>query len=214
MRIFLLGLLLAASAMSAHAQKEMNYKPDRNQFGIKAGYNWSYVTASGQGFKTNNNSGFMVGAFFAPKPSNGRGYRTELVFSRQGYTFDNGGKNTDVMNDYIYLPQLTTFGIGKFLQLQLGGQVGFLLNSKMTSGAKDTTITGLLNRVDYGFAGGVEIRPYKGLLIGGRYNLGLGKLYKKWEQSATNPNPYPLPFNPETTNLKNGVVQFFVGYAF
>lgn len=214
MRKAIMCLMLAATAFAAQAQKETKLNPSRNQLGIKAGYNWSYVTASGSGFSTNNKSGFMVSAFYAPAPTSGRGFRSEIVFSRQGYSFDNGGKNTDVLNDYIYLPQLSTFNVGKFLQLQLGGQVGFLLSSKLSNQVKDSSITSLLNRIDYGFAGGIELRPVKGLLIGGRYNLGLGKLYKKWESAATNPNPYPLPFNPETTNFKNGVVQFFVGYAF
>jgi len=139
------------------------------------------------------------------------GYRTEVVFSRQGYNYDDGGKNTDVMNDYIYLPQLTTYTIGKVFQLQLGAQIGFLLNATKSTGSKDSSITSLMNRVDYGFAGGAEIYPFKGLLIGGRYNLGLGKMYK---QAYESPNPYPLPFNPETTDFKNGVVQLYVGWRF
>lgn len=201
----LLGLTVAASL---YAQKSND--AFKQKLGIKGGYNWSYVTGEKEGFNTDNKSGFLIGAFYSPATSTGRGFRSEIVFSRQGYSFENGGQNTDVLNDYIYLPQLATFNVGKFLQLQAGGQVGFLLQSKL-SGAKDSLVTDLMNRVDYGFAAGVELSPTKGLLIGGRYNLGLGKLYKRYEQSATNPNPYPLPFNPETTNLRNGVVQFFVG---
>lgn len=185
----------------------------KQRFGLKAGYNWSYVTGSEEGFKPGNRSGFMVSAFYAPTSRTGKGFRSEIVFSRQGYSFDNGGKNTDVLNDYVYLPQLVTFGIGRFFQLQAGAQIGVLLNSKM-SGAKDSTITGLMNRIDYGFAAGVELNPAAGFLIGGRYNLGLGKLYKRYETTTSNPGPYPLPFNPETTNMKNGVVQLFVGYRF
>jgi hypothetical protein len=59
--------------------------------------------------------------------------------------------------------------------------------------------------------GGVEIFPFKGLLVGGRYNLGLGKLYKKMYSS---PSPFPLPFDPEKTDFKNGMVQLYVGYRF
>lgn len=97
--------------------------------------------------------------------------------------------------------------------MQAGAQIGVLLDSKL-SGAGDGTITDLMNRVDYGFAAGVELNPVGGILVGGRYNLGLGKLYKQYDMSAANPNPYPLPFNPQTTNLKNGIVQLFVGYRF
>lgn len=201
-------LLLFSSCTLTLAQNA--YKP---KLGLKGGYNWSYLTGSQAGFNKDSKSGFMVAAFYAPS-SSGKGYRTEIVFSRQGYSFDNGGRNTDVLNDYIYLPQLGTFGIGKVAQLQLGAQIGYLLNAKMSDGTKDTTITGLMNRLDYGFAGGLEIYPFKGFLLGGRYNLGLGKLYKRYEQSMTNPNPYPLPFNPETTDFKNGLIQFFIGYRF
>lgn len=216
MKKFLHTLLAIATTTVALAQTPDLKKigdPYKQRFGLKAGYNWSYLTGSQTGFKPDNRSGFMVSAFYAPAARTGKGFRSEIVFSRQGYSFDNGGKNTDVLNDYVYLPQLVTFSIGRFFQLQAGAQIGVLLNSKM-SGSKDSTITGLMNRVDYGFAAGIELNPVSGVLIGGRYNLGLGKLYKQFEMNATNPNPFPLPFNPETTNLKNGVVQFFVGYRF
>ena len=201
-----------ASAQSAPSGKDFNKEADacKPKLGIKAGYNWSYITGSSQGFQKDNKTGFMISAFYAPA-SRGLGFRTELVFSRQGYSFDNGGQNTDVQNDYIYLPQLTTYTIAKRVQLQAGAQIGYLLKARTITGKKDSTITGLMNRFDYGFAAGVEIYPYKGVLVGGRYNLGLGKLYK---QQYSSPSPYPLPFNPETTDFKNGLVQFFIGYRF
>ena len=179
--------------------------------GIKAGINFPNVNST-SALSTSNTSGFMVGAFYSPGGQRTiMGYRTEFIFSRQGYTFDDGGKNTDVQNDYIYLPQLTTYTIGKVLQLQAGAQIGYLLKARTTTGVKDSTITGIMNRFDYGFVGGAEIYPFRGLLVGARYNLGLGKLYK---QSYQSPSPFPLPFNPETTDFKNGLVQLFIGYRF
>ena len=154
----------------------------------------------------------MVAVAFAPSNKNGFGYRSEFVYSKQGYSFDDGGKNTDVMNNYLYMPHLMTYTIAKVLQIQAGAQVGVLLNAKKSSGGKDSSITDLMNRFDYGFAGGVEVYPFKGLIIGTRYNLGLGKMYKQYEQTST--TPYPLPFNPSTTNLKNGILQLFIGYRF
>ena len=209
MKQFLTFMLLMALCHSVNAQKEG--KESGSNLGLKFGYNWSYVTVNTAGFSPDNKSGFMAGVFFSPSQKKGFGFRSEIVFSRQGYSFDNGGSNTAVLNDYLYLPQMTTFNITKLLQLQAGAQIGYLLNSKLVRD-KDSTITDLMNRIDYGFAAGVELNPVKGLLLGARYNLGLGKLNKQFEASAS--NPYPLPFNPETTNLKNGVVQFFVGYRF
>jgi hypothetical protein len=207
-------LILVASSGFAYAQTtEKGYSDMKPKLGLKAGLNWSYLRGTSTGFNPDSKSGFMVGAFYSPV-SKGMGFRTEIIFSRQGYTYDNGGSETEVMNDYIYLPQLTTFTIGRIVQLQLGAQIGFLLNSKKTTNSKDSSITDLMNKFDYGFAGGVEVFPFKGLLVGARYNLGLGKLYKHYEQSATNPNPFPLPFNPETTDFKNGVFQLYFGYRF
>ena len=217
-KTFALVALAACFGLTANAQLNVNEQiakeaKSKTQLGIKAGYNWSYLTGSEDGFKPGNQTGFMAAIFLSPtRKKTGLGYRTEIVFSRQGYSFDNGGKNTDVLNDYIYMPQLTTFNIGKVVQLQAGGQIGYLVKSRAKSQQKDTTITGLMNRFDYGFVGGLEIYPFKGIIVGGRYNLGLGKLYKRYETAAT--NPYPLPFNPETTDYKNGLFQFFVGYRF
>ena len=117
------------------------------------------------------------------------------------------------MNDYLYMPHLMTFTIAKKVQLQAGGQIGVLLNAKKSTESKDSSITDFMNRFDYGFAGGVEVYPFKGLIIGARYNLGLGKMYKQYDQSSTT-TPYPLPFDPATTNFKNGILQLFVGYRF
>ena len=35
------------------------------------------------------------------------------------------------------------------------------------------------NRLDYGYALGIEIHPVMGLLIGARYNISLANLYKQ-----------------------------------
>ena len=198
-------------------QQKIKFKP-KSGIGLKAGYNWSYATANQTGVSLKSKSGYMIGAFLSPGGKrSGLGFRSEIIYSHQGYSFEEGGKNTDVLNDYLYLPQLTTFSIGKKFQLQLGGQMGILLNAKKSSASKDSSMMDIMNRIDYGFAGGIELNPVAGLIIGGRYNLGLGKMYKRFQQQYSGQNgqvPYPLPFNPETTNLKNGVIQLFIGYKF
>ena len=200
---------------SASFQKEL--KSMRPKLGIKAGYNFAKVIGSTPDFSPKSNNGFMVAGFFAPQ-SKGLGYRTELIFSRQGFSFDETGKMQDVTQDYIYMPHLTTFTIAKRVQLQAGGQVGYLLNAKKSSSkqSEEEKVTEYMNRFDYGFAGGIEIYPFKGLLIGGRYNVSLGNIYKASSSSSTTPSPIPnpLPFNPEEVKGKNAVVQFFVGYRF
>jgi hypothetical protein len=189
-----------------------NSSDSKTKIGIKAGYTWSYPTADQTGVTLNSRSGYMFGVFLA-RPSRGViGYRPEIVYSRQGYSYDEGGKNTAILNDYIYLPQLTTFSIGKFFQLQVGGQVGFLINAKKQASNSDSAMLDLMNRVDYGFAGGIELNPVSGLILGARYNLGLGKMYK--QEPSSSGIPFPLPFNPGTTNFKNGMIHIFIGFKF
>ena len=97
--------IIATAAVSASAQSP---KESNSRIGIKAGYNFSNVVGSGSSFDPQHTNGYMVSAFFSPSNKNGLGYRSELVYSKQGYSFDDGGKNTDVMNDYLYMPHLMT----------------------------------------------------------------------------------------------------------
>ncbi|HWJ24980.1 MAG TPA: outer membrane beta-barrel protein [Flavisolibacter sp.] len=224
----LLCALLGASVTSYcqntpdfNAQAEAYQKMAKEmkpKLGIKVGYNSAYITGSTPSFKPEAKNGFTVAGFYSPASRTGRGYRTELIFSRQGFAFDAGGKLEQVTNDYIYMPHFTTFGIGKFFQLQIGAQIGYLLHAskKEESGSSSSgsDITSLYNRLDYGAAGGFEIYPYKGLILGARYNLSFGSLYKYQQQQAGQPNPFPLPFNPEDVKNKNAVVNFFLGYKF
>ena len=65
----------------------------------------------------------------------------------------------------------------------MGGQTAFLINAKADSSngsGNDGSgkILDYYNRLDYGFAGGIEVHPVAGLLIGARMNISLGKLYK------------------------------------
>ena len=122
------------------------------------------------------------------------GYRTELVFPRQGFEFTGDGKTAAVTNDYIYMPHFTTFGIGKFFQVQIGGQLGYLLKSskESSSDSKSQDITSFANRLDYGVAGGVEIYPVKHLILGGRYNVSFCSAYKQMTVSS----PMPSPIRP------------------
>jgi len=220
-KIFLIAsacLVISAGFAQGPAKNDMSQY--RTRYGLKAGYNIAWMTGTSANFEPSNKSGFMVGAFLAPPTKGGMGFRTEIVFSRQGFSYDASGNKQNITQDYIYLPQLTTFGIGKVVQLQLGGQIGYLLNAKSSTEGQTSTekkIMDYYNRFDYGFAGGLEIYPFKGLLIGARYNISLGNAFKVPEPSTTPtpmPIPSPLPFDPSELKGKNSVVNIFLGYKF
>ena len=189
------------------------------QIGLKAGLNFANVT-NASSINSSSRSGFLAGIFLAPPSKGILSSRTELIFSRQGYNFKNGANTGNVNLDYILLPQLMSINITKYFSIQLGAQMAFLINAK----ADSSTSTGgsgsnpygkimdFYNKFDYGFAGGIEIHPYKGLLIGARFNISLGNLYKM--PSATD-STYTAPpsFIPKV-DVKNNVFQIFTGWTF
>jgi hypothetical protein len=182
-------------------------------FGIKGGLNFARVT-NASNIKADNATGFHVGVFLAPETKSVLGFRSELIYSRQGYDFKTNQTTGSVKLDYILLPQLLQINITKYVALQVGGQMAFLINAKADS-AKTSTgnaqvdkLLDLYNRFDYGIAGGVEVHPFKGILIGARMNVSLGNLYKDPSTTVGSPNFYP------SIDAKNNVIQVFAGYKF
>lgn len=182
--------------------------------GLKGGLNFAKVTKASN-VQAENATGFHVGAFLAPKTQSVIGFRSEIIFSRQGYDFKNSRTTGSVQLDYILLPQLMEINITKYVSLQIGGQMAFLLSAKADSSSAPSTgnaqfdqMIDLFNRFDYGAAGGIEIHPFKGILIGARMNISLGSLYRDPATTSAQPNFFP------SVDAKNNVVQVFAGYKF
>lgn len=215
----------AQEAPDKKTTKEM--KSLQPRFGVKLGYNVARLSGATPNFTPKAVNGFNASIFYAPV-SKGVGYRTELIFSRQGFAFDQDGKRQNLSQDYVYMPHLTTLTIAQRVQLQAGGQVGYLLHTKKETAA-ETTPAGtasseeqkamdFMNRLDYGATVGLEIYPYKGLIIGGRYNVSMGNFYKQAENlsspSAASVLGSFLPVNPADFKGKNAVIQLSIGYRF
>ena len=222
-KLLLLTFLASAAFFTGQAQtgqplQQDDYrqaddvKPATSKFGIKVGYNVARITGSTPNFSPDSKNGFMAAVFFSPSKNSGLGYRSELVFSRQGFGFDENGKSNSVQSDYIYMPHFTTFTIKNFIQFQVGSQIGYLLKSSKQTEAESSSddITAFTKRIDYGAAFGLELYPLKGLVLGGRYNMSFGNTYKQMDSSF--PMPNPLPFTPADVKGKNAVINLFVGY--
>jgi hypothetical protein len=185
--------------------------------GLKAGLNFANVTGASS-INSSSQTGFMAGIFLAPSSKSIISSRTELIYSRQGYSFKNSENTGNVNLDYIILPQLMGINITKFVTIQLGAQMAFLLNAKADSSTTNSggiptgpagpysSVAGYYNKFDYGFAVGGEIHPFKGLLIGARYNISLGKLYSS---AMTGQSP-----SFSSIDAKSNVVQVFAGWKF
>ncbi|MEO6454815.1 MAG: porin family protein [Ginsengibacter sp.] len=186
------------------------------QVGIKAGLNFANVTNTSS-INNNSRSGFNAGIFLATSSKKILGSRTELIFSRQGYNYKTNANTGNVNLDYIMIPQYMAINITKYFQIQLGGQMAYLLNANADSSNNTQSanpygkMMNYYNRVDYGYGGGIEVHPIKGLLIGARVNISLGNLYADAISSSSSGTP--PSFIPKV-NVKNNVFQLFGGWRF
>jgi len=184
-------------------------------FGIKAGLNFANVTNTAS-LNNSSRTGFMAGVFLAPSSHGILGYRTELLFSRQGYDYKNNTNTGAVNLGYILFSHLFTINITKFVQLQMGAQTAFLISAKADSGQASQSanpygkMLDYYNKFDYGATGGIEIHPVLGLLVGVRYNFFFGDLYKMPASGSGFQQPSFIP----AVNVRNNLVQVFVGYSF
>ncbi|MFT3675132.1 MAG: porin family protein [Chitinophagaceae bacterium] len=209
MKYYLL-LLLITSSLNILAQTGAP-GADKRKLGLKTGVNFSTVHLKNDGGpKLSSRQGIMVAGFYSPATRGIMGFRSEVVYSRQGFTSADGDVKTIVSNDYLLLPQFTTINISRFFQLQLGGQVGYLINAKGKQESSSFDLKQLTNRIDYGAAGGVEIYPFKGLIIGGRYNMSFGDVYKSTSTPGSG-DPVSGMFDIKS---RNGVISIFLGYQF
>jgi Outer membrane protein beta-barrel domain len=196
-------------------------------FGVAAGFNFSNVTGASS-ISPSSRTGYHFEVFLAPSSHSILGSRTELIYSHHGYNYGHDSSSASgttagsVALDYIMLAQYITINITKWVQIQLGGQTAYLLNVKVDSSnqltngnAAAASAISYYNRIDAGFGGGVEIHPVAGLLVGARYSISLTNAYKQ-SSTSSGSNAPPPSFVPGigSINLKNNLVQLFIGYRF
>lgn len=181
------------------------------QIGIKGGLNFANIT-NASSINSSSRTGFHAGVFLAPPAQGVMSYRTEIIFSRQGYDYKTNTNTGNVNLDYIMLPQLMCINITRFFQIQIGGQMAYLVSAKADSSGSGTSqssgIMDLYNRFDFGYGGGIEINPVSGLILGARFNVSLGNLYK--DVSDQNGSPSFIP----KVDVKNNVFQVSAGWRF
>lgn len=223
--LLLLGLtfLFLIQNLSAQNINQLSAgKTSKTGVGFRVGLNYAKVSGEGDSISYHYTPGLMIAVFLSPPTTGVVGYRSELLYSRQGFQYDNGkGTKGTVTNDYLMLPQMMTIKITKLVQLQAGAFAGYLLHTKDSNAPSQSSdnndpsamALSLMNRIDYGAAAGIEVHPLKGLTLSARYNMGFARLYK--EQSDVAQNNMSYAFNPlGNIDTKNAVLQFSVGYIF
>jgi Outer membrane protein beta-barrel domain len=196
------------------------------QLGVKAGLNFTNVT-NVSSVNNQSSSGFNAGIFYSTPYTRIIGSKTELVFSRQGYDYETGTVTGKANLDYIMLPTYMCINITKYFQIQVGMQFGYLLNANVDSASKNNpglpgSVSGALsyyNRFTYSIGGGVEVHPFKGLLVGARLNVGLNNLYKMPNMTtmtnmATMTTTNTAPSFVPDVNIKSNLLQIYLGWKF
>ena len=198
MKRIILGLLLTSPFLAY------------GQIGVKAGLNFSNVTNTSS-ITNSGETGYNVGIFLAPKSISIFSSKTELVFSKQGYNYSTGALDGTADLMYIMLPTYMCINITRFFQIHVGAQMAFLINAKADSTAAGGTYPysnaiQYYNRFDYGLGGGVEVHPFKGLLVGARMNISLANLYSDAAKGK-------IP-SLSSVNVKQNLFQLYAGWHF
>jgi len=194
----------------------------RFDVGLKAGLNFANIGTSGSSASASvsqnysNRTGYHFGAYALIKIAK-FGIQPEVIFSRQGQTYQvpSTSGNFTQNYDYVNIPIIIKFYLAAGLNLQAGPQFGFLANqssnvSAVASSGQTTTaqLKDLVKSSDVSLGLGLGWDLPFGLSITGRYNLGLSDLNK---QSGVN-NPLIQSSALGIKQAKNQVFQFSVGY--
>jgi Outer membrane protein beta-barrel domain len=192
------------------------FSQDKPEFGVIGGANFANVTGTSS-ISRSNSSGYMFGVFMAPPSKGILSKRIEFLFSRQGYDYKTNTNTGSVDLNYIMVPTLTGIKIGKFALIQAGLQTAILLNAKADTSSNQSAagqppgmmnMMSMMNRFNWAAAAGLQIYPFKGIIIGARYNIALNQTYK--EMDPNNPMSSIIP----DVDVKHNLVQLFLGYKF
>ena len=164
--------------------------------GAKAGVNINKIT--GQSYKSGFNYNYLLGGFMQFNFSKTFGFQPEINFVQSSSEFSNDasdvyddlfreGSQRHAKLDYLKVPLLLNINVGpsKRVKLQLGPQVGGLLNQTIDSLKTNRDI---FKKGDWSAVGGLWIQlPF--VNIGGRYEIGLTNLNdidnnEKWKSQA------------------------------
>jgi hypothetical protein len=167
-------------------------------FGAKAGVNFTSV-ANAQvsnltftpGMKTDFHLGAVANFHFgyrsegSPVGTGLFGLQTELLYSRQGFTW----KDETVRFDYLTLPVMAKYYATRQINIEAGPYIGYLINVAPDATLIDGThisFANLKGGIDAGIAVGAGYEALSGFIVGARYMLGLTEMTKNlpWRNSG------------------------------
>jgi Outer membrane protein beta-barrel domain len=167
--------LIAAIALSIFAFVNANAQT----VAFKAGYTHSDVIVSPEPAniftpKETFHAGIVIKDI---KLTDKIGLQPEILYSMQGFKVAGVG---NVGIHYLSVPLLVTFPVTNGLELQVGPQVSYMVNSRVgvVNDLFSITYNGLFHNFDAGAVAGMEYKASDNVSIGGRYYLGMTDVNK------------------------------------
>lgn len=178
--------------------------------GIKGGLNISNLFIDNVNDE-NARIGFHAGLYGQLFSSDVFALQPELLYSTKGSKaqYVSGSLNQSVQYNlnYIDLPLLAVFKLGKQAEIHVGGYASYLLGANISySGdlvnGEDDIDKDNLKSYDYGLSGGLGFNFGHGIQVGARYNYGLVKIADSDAAQAV------------IGDAKNSVAQLYVAFNF
>jgi Outer membrane protein beta-barrel domain len=196
--------LIAAIALSVFAFVNANAQ----SVAFKAGYTHSDIIVSPEPAniftpKETFHAGIVIKDI---KLTDKIGLQPELLYSMQGFKVAGVG---NVGIHYLSVPLLVTFPVTNGLELQVGPQVSYMVNSRVgvVSDLFSITYNGLFHKIDAGAVAGMEYKASDNVSIGGRYYLGMTDVNKDFSL-GNNKNL------SDYFQMRNTGFQAFVSFSF
>jgi opacity protein-like surface antigen len=134
------------------------------------------------------------------------GFQPEILYSMQGFKVASVG---NVGIHYLSVPLLVTFPVAEGLELQVGPQISYMVNSRVgvVNDLFSITYKGLFHNFDAGAVAGVEYKVSDNVSLGGRYYLGMTDVNKDFSL-GNNKNL------SDYFQMRNTGVQAYVSFSF
>ncbi len=134
------------------------------------------------------------------------GFQPEVLYSMQGFRVASVG---NVGIHYLSVPLLITFPVTEGLELQVGPQVSYMINSRVgvVNDLFSITYKGLFHNFDAGAVAGVEYKVSDNISLGGRYYLGMTDVNKDFS-FGNNKNL------SDYFQLRNTGIQAYISFGF